>query len=90
MQWKDGSTTWLNLKECKDSYPVQLAEYATNNNIVHEPVFAWWVPYVLKKKYIIISNVKSIYWQTTHRYGIRLPKSIREAKELDQKNGNTL
>ena len=31
-----------------------------------------------------------MYWQTTHRYGIRLPKSIKEAKELDQKNGNTL
>ena len=34
--------------------------------------------------------MKSMYWQTTHRYGIRLPKSIKEAKELDQKNGNTL
>ena len=90
MQWKDGSTTWVNLKECKDFHPVQLAEYATNNNIVHEPVFAWWVPYVLKKKDIIISKVESMYWQTTHRYGIRLSKSIKEAKELDQNNINTL
>ena len=31
-----------------------------------------------------------MYWQTTHRYGIRLPKSIKEAKELDQRNGTTL
>ena len=90
MQLKDESTNWVNLKECKNSHPVQLAEYTTNNNIVHEPVFAWWVPYILKKKDIIISKIKSIYWQTTHMYGIRLPKAIKEAKELDQRNGKTL
>ena len=76
----------MNPKECKNSYPVQLAEYATKNNIVHEPVFAWWIPYVLKKKDIIISKVEYMYWQTTYRRGIRLPKSIKEAKELDRRN----
>jgi hypothetical protein len=29
IQWKDGSTTWVSMKDIKDSYPVQLAEYAT-------------------------------------------------------------
>ncbi len=28
LQWKDGSTTWEPLKDVKDSYPVQVAEYA--------------------------------------------------------------
>ena len=26
--WKDGSTDWIKLKDIKDSYPVQIAEYA--------------------------------------------------------------
>jgi hypothetical protein len=29
VQWKDGSMTWVMLKDMKNSYPVQLAEYAT-------------------------------------------------------------
>ena len=59
-------------------------------NLAHEPAFAWWVSHVLKKKAVIILKVKSLYWQTTHRYGIKLPKTISEAKILDKKNGNTL
>ena len=30
---KDGSTTWNKLKDIKDSYPVQLAEYAVENRV---------------------------------------------------------
>jgi len=37
-----------------------------------------------------ISKVKSKYWQKTHKYGVRVPKNIREAREIDDKNGNTL
>jgi hypothetical protein len=28
VQWKDGSNTWVALKDMKNSYPLQLAEYA--------------------------------------------------------------
>jgi hypothetical protein len=30
VQWKDGRTTWVMLKDMKNSYPVQLAEYAVH------------------------------------------------------------
>ena len=59
IQWKDGSTTWEALKDVKESYPVQLAEYAILHKISDEPAFAWWVPYVIKKRERIISKVKS-------------------------------
>ena len=55
--WKDGSTTWSKLKDVKDSYPVQLAEYAIQQGIQDEPAFAWWVPYTIKKKGRIISKM---------------------------------
>jgi hypothetical protein len=29
ISWKDGSSSWENLKDLKESYPVQVAEYAT-------------------------------------------------------------
>ena len=90
LQWKDGSTTWEPLKDVKESYPVQIAEYAHHRQIAHTPAFAWWVPFVLKKKERIISKVKSKYWTRTHKFGIKIPKSVDEARRLDRENGNTL
>ena len=43
VSWKDGSSDWISLKDLKDSYPVQLAEYAIASGISDEPAFAWWV-----------------------------------------------
>jgi hypothetical protein len=48
VQWKDGSTTWVALKDMKEAYPVQVAEYAVLSKLSQEPAFAWWVPFVLK------------------------------------------
>ena len=90
IQWKDGTTTWEKLKDVKDSYPVQLAEYAHQSCIADEPALAWWVPHVLKKKTHIISKVKSKYWSRTHKFGIKIPKTVQEAIQLDKENGDTL
>ena len=90
LQSKDGSTTWEQLKDVKESYPVHLSEYAHQKKISHEPAFVWWVPHVLKKRKRIISKVKSKYWTRTHKFGIRIPKSVEEAKRLDRENGDTL
>ena len=90
VEWKDGSTTWVQLKDLKEAYPVQLAEYSLQARISEEPAFAWWCPHVLRKRNRIISKVKSKYWQRTHKYGIRVPHSVKEAIEIDQANGNTL
>ena len=70
VKWRDGSCNWIALKYLKQSYPVQLAEYAHQICIAKEPAFAWWVPHVLKKKHHIISKVKSKYWSRTHKFGI--------------------
>jgi hypothetical protein len=40
VQRKDGSTSWIPLKDMKNSYPVQTAEYAVANRISKEPAFA--------------------------------------------------
>jgi hypothetical protein len=90
VQWKDGSSTWISLKDLKDTYPVELADYAIANQRQDEPAFAWWVPYVIKKQTAIISKLRSKYWQRTHKYGVRIPtRSVNEAKDIDQANGDT-
>jgi hypothetical protein len=87
-RWKDGSSNWISLNDLKDTYPVELADYAIANQIQEEPAFAWWVPYVIRKRTAIISKLRSKYWQKTHKYGIRVPQSIDEAKEIDIKNAD--
>ena len=82
--WKDGSTDWIKLKDLKDSYPVQVAEYAVSNQIADEPAFCWWVPSVLRKRNRILAKMKSRYWRTTHKFGIRVPKTVQEALAIDE------
>ena len=61
VEWKGGTTDWISLKDLKNAYPVQVAEYAIRNKIDKEPAFAWWVPYTLRKQKRILSKIKSKY-----------------------------
>ena len=87
IEWVDGSMDWFKLADVKESYPLQLAEYAVANGIAHEPAFNWWVHKVIKWKQRLINKVKSKYWRTTHKFGIEIPKSVEEAYEIDQMTG---
>ena len=90
VEWKDGSTTWVPLKDLKISNPVEVAEYAIANRIQEEPAFKWWVRDTIKRRNRILAKVKTKYWRTTHKFGIRVPKSVDEALQIDRENGNTL
>ena len=85
VEWKDGSISWVPMRDMKISYPVELAEYAIANNIDEEPAFKWWVKDTLRKRDRIISKVKAKYWRTTHKFGIEVPKSVTEAYLIDQR-----
>lgn len=88
VEWKEGGSDWIALKDLKESYPVEVAEYAKANKIDKEPAFAWWVNEVLRRRNRIISKVKSRYWKTTHKFGLELPHSVEEAFRINQRNGN--
>jgi hypothetical protein len=81
-----GSVTWVTLKDMKNSYyPVQLAaEYATQWRIAGKPAFVWWIQHVLSKCNQIIGKLKANkYWVPTHKFGVKVPKSMEEAKRSD-------
>jgi len=87
VQWKDGSETWIPLKQMKESHPVETAEFAKARGIDDEVAFAYWVPYTLRKRGVIVSAVRAR--KTSHKYGIELPSSVQHAYELDKENGDT-
>ncbi|CAJ1941171.1 unnamed protein product [Cylindrotheca closterium] len=88
--WKDGSSNWIPLKDMKESFPIEVADYTISKGIQDKPAFAWWVPHIVRKRARFLGMVKSKYWERTHKYGIRIPKSIREAIKIDKENGDTL
>ena len=90
VQWKDKSTSWEKLSDTKESYPVKVAEYATALGIQDEPDFAQWSKDVLWKRQWIIAAVNKQYQKKTHKFGIHVPKTIKEALDFDKENRNTL
>jgi hypothetical protein len=88
IQWKDGSETWIPLKDMKESHPVKTAEFARAWGIDEEVASAYWVPYTLRKRDVIISAMKSRLKRISHKYGIEVPTSVKNSVKLDEANDN--
>ena len=71
----------------KESNPIEVAEYDVENRIVEEPAFKWWVSRTVRKQNRVISKIKGKYWRTTHKFGIRLTKNVKESLEIDSITG---
>ena len=66
---------------------MQIAEYAVATKIANnEPAFNGWVHTLLRKRNRIVAKVKR-YWRTTHKFGIRVPKTVEEALAIDEETG---
>jgi hypothetical protein len=87
VEWRDGSTSWVPLKDMKESHPVIVAEYAVANKLVSEPAFSWWVPYTLKKRDRIIKSMKKRFHRKTEKFGLEVPRDVRRALEIDRETG---
>jgi len=90
VEWLDGTTSWVSLKDLKMDHPIELAEYCENSNLLNEAAIAWWAPHVIKKRANIIGKVKARSKKKSQKYGIAVPRSVKEALELDRVNQNTL
>ena len=89
VQWKDGSTSWERLAVMKDSYPIEVADYAAAMKLEDEPAFNWWVRTVRKKRDRIIKAVKSRYMRKVQKFGLELPKTVKRALEIDEETKTT-
>ena len=48
------------------------------------------MPYVLRKRKWILAAVQSHYHKRTHKFGFKIPKTVKRALEIDKEDGNTL
>ena len=47
VSWKDGTSSWVKLSDLKESFPVEVAQYARDKGILDEQAFVWWAPFTL-------------------------------------------
>jgi hypothetical protein len=85
--WGDGTTSWIPLKDKKNSNPIEAAEYAVAQQLAGFPAFAWWVRTALRARDRFIKKVKTRYCKRTHKNGIAMPKSVSEALAFDKRSG---
>ena len=74
--------TWVDIKYVKEASLIKMSEYAVTNQIAENPVFAWWVPYTLKKSNRIISKIQAKNWRTTQNFGARMAKNGTESMHI--------
>ena len=89
VKWKDDSVDWVPLNDLKQYNPVELAEYGVVNEISDEPALIWWVKETLRLQDRIIYKVKYKYFFTSHKFGIQVPETVKEAYEIDRKLGTS-
>ena len=88
IDWSDGTQSWLPLYNIKQSNPIEAAEYAVSKGLSEEPAFAWWVKYVLKKRSHFVSKLKTVVRDKQLKFGLKVPKSVKEALAIDAENNN--
>ena len=74
--------------------PVTTAKYAIENNLTELTCWKWAKKYHKKMRRLVkqvkrMLNVKRAARAIKYQFGVRLPRTIREAYKLDEFNGNT-
>ena len=87
VDWKEVTSKWVPLADLKHSNPVDLIEYAVSNQLQEDPAFKWQVKDVLRQRYQIIYNFKAIYWRKTHKFGIIIPRTVKEVLGINNSTG---
>ena len=86
----DANKSWTPLRVPKEANLIDVAKYVLARKINNYPAFAWCPPYTLRKQYVVVLSINSRVKKRTHKYGIEIPTSHKDAIRLDTLNGNTL
>ena len=85
--------TWEPLTIIGKNDPVTCAVYAKEHGLLNEPGWKQFKKYARKAKMLqrLVNNAKRSqkFGQIIYKFGVRLPRNVKEALLLDRENGNT-
>jgi len=91
--WSDGSKTWEPINIVGKDDPVTLAHYAKTHDLLEVPGWKFLRRIARRAKVLqrMMNQAKMSSKRNAVRYkfGVRVPRSVKEAYELDRANGNT-
>ncbi len=91
--WEDGTKTWEPLSMMIAHDPATLAAYAKEHDLLSTPGWKKLKRIARRAKVLkrMLNNSKRAqrYGEITYKFGVRVPRSVKEAYRLDEENGNT-
>ena len=95
VEWNDinRSQSWVNFFALSLSNPTPIITFARNQNLLHKMPFQHLVQYCKTKTHMAMTRVHKASSSPTgikYKFGIQVPKGIKNAINLDKKNGNNL
>jgi len=95
VKWSaDDDDTWEPLKVIAGTDPVTMAAYAKEHNLLDTPGWKQFKRYVKNPKMIARAAKQTALKRSRTgiriKFGFRVPRTIQEARRLDDRNGNTL
>jgi hypothetical protein len=92
VEWNDINKTksWVNYFALSLSNPKPIISFARNNNLLDKMPFCHLNQYCRSNTATRILKVSTSPAGIKYKFGIQLPKGIKNAIDLDKKNGNQL
>ena len=94
VMWSTGETTWEPLRMMAEDDPVTVAKYAKDHNLLNVSGFKRFKRLASREKKFIRMLRQAFASKRKnaikYKFGVRIPRNLKEAKELDRVNGNTL
>ena len=72
------------MKNAKQSFPAEIAEYAKATGYSNKPAFRWWVDYVIKKKKNPCSTDEEDLFRQFLELKERCDKNEKQLKDLEE------
>ena len=93
--WSNGERTWENVGLIREDDPITLARYAQQKNLLDQEGWRWAKAYAQNPQKMIrmVTNVmvtKTKKRAPKYKFGVSVPKSVRQAMEYDRASGGTL
>ena len=94
VKWTDGSITWEPLALMVASDPVTLAAYAKEHELMELPGWKK-LKKIARRAKVLMRMVNANkraqrYNAVVYKFGVRLPRNVKEARRLDEENDNSL
>jgi hypothetical protein len=95
LEWNDITKTksWVNYFALSLSNPKPIISFSRNNNLFNKMPFCHLAQYCRSNTAVHIARIHKVPTSPTgikYKFGIQVPKGIKNAIELDKKNGNKL